>query len=289
MPIVMFEQIDEHAVNHGHKQNEINEVNHQIAMSGIRNAKAKARARLHDQIIDHQNGQSPKANQRAFDVLWHQLDIAGNRPKGNACQHHHAKWQGFRPFHMQHNFKDQEGQQCNNRIGGVVENAVDAGFHLLFAQFIRRCARGFVRLQIGRCNLIENIQTNQSQTRQQGAREQIVHRNRVRGKVALCDLGILISNRKLITKQNQHDGRRNDLAKRARSRNGTAGKGGIIATAQHHWQGHQAHGHNRRAHNACGSCKQSAHNTHGIAKTAWQSAKQFAHIVQKFFGNTRTL
>ena len=134
----------------------------------------------------------------------------------------------------------------------------------------------------GNVNLIQDIEPDQQQPRQQRACEKIPDGDGIGRPVALLRLRADMGVGNLLGKDDQHDGRRNDLAEGAGGADRPARQPRIIAGFQHHRQRHEPHGDHRRADHPGRGGEQCANKKDGNAEPAMQTPEQAAHGLQQF-------
>ena len=108
-----------------------------------------------------------------------------------------------------------------------------------------------MRLADGRQSNPAEIEADQQKAGDQRAGKQITHGHDKRACGPCCLACLAGGVRDGVGEQDQHDGWRDDLAKRAGGGDCAGGKARIIALPDHGRQGDQCHGDDRRAHDAC--------------------------------------
>ena len=118
----------------------------------------------------------------------------------------------------------------------------------------------------------QEVQANQQQTWNEGARVHVAHRAA-----------------KLVSQHDQHQRRRYGLGQGAGSRDGPGGNGPAVAVAQHHGQRNQAHGNHCSRHHAGGGRQQGADQDHGDGHATAHRAKHLADGFQQVLGHAGSL
>ncbi|MCY1224650.1 hypothetical protein D9M72_368170 [compost metagenome] len=119
---------------------------------------------------------------------------------------------------------------------------------------------------------VDHVKAGQHEARDQGAGVHVAYRAA-----------------ELVGKNDEHERRRDDLGKRARSRDDARGDLPVIAVAQHDRQRDQAHGDDRGGNDTGGGGKQRADEDDRIGKTAADRAEELADGVEQVFGHARFL
>ena len=148
--------------------------------------------------------------------------------------------------------------------------------------------RAGLGIEDGLAGHVEHVQPHQHGTGQDGADEQVAHRDRGGSEVALGHLHLGVDAREHVAHEDEDGGRRDDLAQRAGGRNHACPQLGVIAGTQHGGQADEAHGDDGGAHHAGGGGQQRAHDDDREAQTSPDVAEEPPHGGEQGLGDARS-
>ena len=134
---------------------------------------------------------------------------------------------------------------------------------------------------------VNEIKTNQNESRDYRSSKKIANGDGLRRKDSLAQLCLLVGVGEHVSQQNQRDGRRNDLTEGSCGTDGAGGEFWIVPLFEHGGQRHQTHGYHGCADDAGAGGHQHAHHHYRQPETTAQGTHQSGQAFEQKLGNAR--